>query len=81
MYSGLLRQQALSLPLVRKEDVKIKDEAVCVVNSMCNQVTECIHSVCEAMHPHKYSSKVGSNVGGRKRHYWNNDCRLCRDRQ
>ena len=32
MYSGLHRQQALSLPIVRKEYVKIKDEQV---NSMC----------------------------------------------
>ncbi len=77
IHSGLLRQQALSLPIVRTEDVMNKGEAVCVVNSMCDQVTECIHSVCEAIQP----DKNRSTVGGRKRHYWNNDCRECRDMQ
>ncbi len=30
------------------EEVLNKDEAVCVLNSMCDQVTESIHSVCDA---------------------------------
>ena len=42
--SGLLRQQALSIPIVRTEVVMNKDEAVCVVNSMCDQLSQNVYT-------------------------------------
>jgi hypothetical protein len=76
-YAKCIKGRANGMCNSNLDSISNKDAAIDAVNSMCDNVESVIHECCSTV----LEAATKSHSRLRKRHWWNNDCLVSRDRQ